>query len=57
VARVAAEYEKGKNSGFQAFECASMTPTMFKAQLQNNFGINLTPSELKALMDYFDKFF
>jgi len=41
--------------GLDAFEGESMPPHVFKEQLKRVFRIRLSPPELGAIMDVFDK--
>ncbi|CAM9259846.1 unnamed protein product, partial [Discosporangium mesarthrocarpum] len=57
IVRAATRYDKNHPSclGLDAFEGAVMPPHVFKEQLKRVFGIRLSPEELGAVMDSFDK--
>ena len=53
----AANYDKNMPGAvqLQAFEGASLTPGEFKHNLKQCFGLKISPQELGALMDHFDR--
>eukprot|EP00752_Nemacystus_decipiens_P018201 g16330.t1 len=57
ISDAASRYDKNHPSclGLDAFEGALMPPHIFKEQLKRVFGLKLTPSELGAAMQEFDK--
>lgn len=55
IASVAAYYDPQRQGGLKGFNGAELDPTALKEQLRRNFGIQVTPAELGALVTLFDK--
>lgn len=57
LTEAAAKYDKNMPGAVQldSFEGASLTPREFKVNLKQCFGLKISPKELGALMDHFDK--
>lgn len=55
IASVAAYYDPQRGGGLKGFNGAELDPTALKEQLRRNFGIQVTPAELGALVTLFDK--
>ncbi len=54
IGKVASTYDP-KEDSFRGFDCSYLTPVQFRHQLRRNFLIELTDSELGAVVFLFDK--
>mmetsp|Transcript_35368 Transcript_35368/g.45400 ORF Transcript_35368/g.45400 Transcript_35368/m.45400 type:complete len:571 (+) Transcript_35368:131-1843(+) len=55
LGRLAMNFDPQRSGVLRGFDGTSLGPTEFKEQMRRNFGMNLTPSELGAMITWFDK--